>query len=251
LELRELPSKVQEICTGLVGGLKEILGGKLYGIYLYGAAVFPDSGPVSDIDCHVILNEPLDDRNREAVFRLYARLKKDYPPLGQELDIWYILFEDAQKAELPQNQLKTNMSDEWWALHCAHIRADRYVTLYGPEPDKIFPVPSWEGISAALDHEIEYIKNNLKYPAYCVLNLCRIIYSFRNRDVVVSKCFSGLWAIDKFPAWVDILRAALRTYEGKDTNADKSLLRADLNRFLEFGLRCIDKNREVSKTDAD
>jgi len=251
LEFRELPSKVQDICNGLVDGLKEILGRKMYGIYMYGAAVFPDSGPVTDIDCHVILNEPLDDRNREAVFRLYSRLKKDYPPLGQELDIWYILFGDAQKAELPTNQLKTNMSDEWWALHRAHVRAGRYITLFGPEPDDIFPTPSWEDITLALDYELEYIKNNLKYPAYCTLNLCRIMYSFSKRDVVVSKRFSGLWAIEKFPEWVDMIRAALRTYEGKDTNADKSLLQADLGRFLEFSLRCIDKNREIGKTDAN
>ena len=250
MEFRELPSKVQEICTGLVDGLKEILGGKLYGIYLYGAAVFPDSGPVTDIDCHVILNQPLDDRNREAVFLLYDRLKKDYPPLGQELDIWYILFGDAQNAELPTNQLKTDMRDEWWALHRAHVRAGRYITLFGPEPDDIFPTPSWEDITSALDHELQYIKNNLDYPAYCVLNLCRIAYSYKERDVVISKRFSSLWAMDKFPEWVDIIRAALRTYEGKDTNADKSLLQADLDRFLEFSLKCIDDCRKFSEKDA-
>lgn len=250
MEYRGLPSNVQEICNGLVGGLKEILGGKLYGIYMYGAAVFPDSGPVTDIDCHVILNEPLDDQDREAVFRLYVRLKKDYPPLGQELDIWYILFEDAQKAELPSNQLKTNMSDEWWALHRAHVRAGRYITLYGPEPDDIFPIPSWEETTAALDHEIEYIKNNLKYPAYCILNLCRIMYSVQERNVVVSKRFSGLWAGDTFPEWLFVIQAALRAYEGNDTLADERLLQDNVESYLEFALKYIDECRKASDTDA-
>ena len=250
LVYKDLTPDVKKVCDTLVGGLKDILGKKLYGIYLYGAAVFPDTGPVTDIDCHVILNEPLNDRNREGILRLYSKLKEDYPPLGSELDVWYIMLDDARKNSPPPNQLESGMRDESWALHCAHVRAGRYITLYGPEPDKIFPAPSWEEISAALDHEIEYIKNNLNYPAYCVLNLCRIMYSFRERNVVVSKRFSGIWADDIYPEWSSVIQAALRVYEGKDTNADKSLLQADLDSFLEFGLKCIDDCRKFSEKDA-
>lgn len=53
----ELPPTARELCAAFVGGLKEILHAKLYGVYLYGAAVFPNSGPIQDIDCHVILEE--------------------------------------------------------------------------------------------------------------------------------------------------------------------------------------------------
>ncbi len=241
LEYKELPSNIQEICSRLVNGLKDILGGNLYGIYMYGAAVFPDSRPVTDIDCHVILREPLTDRNREDIFRLYSGLKEDHPPLGGELDIWYVLLDDAKKNGPPQNQLKPGMHDESWALHRAHLRAGRYITIYGPEPDEIFPFPSWEEITASLDHEIEYIKNNLNYPAYCVLNLCRIMYSFQERDVVVSKRFSGLWAIKTFPEWASLIQTALKTYEEKYTLASESQLRADMESFLTFALEYIGK----------
>ena len=243
MEYKNLPSNVQEIYHALVNGLKDILSGKLYGIYMYGAAVFTDSGPVMDIDCHVILRESLNDGNREDISRLYNMLAEEYPPLGGELDIWYILLSDARKKNPPLNQLKPGMHDESWALHCAHIRAGRYITLYGPEPDELFPVPSWEEITASLNHEIEYIKNNLKYPAYCVLNLCRIIYSFNERDVVVSKRFSGIWAIDRFPEWTSLIQTALRTYEGTNTPADESQLQADMESFLEFALEYIEKRR--------
>jgi hypothetical protein len=248
LEYKDLPSYVQEICNRLVGKLRDILGGKLYGIYMYGAAVFPDSGPVTDIDCHIILREPLNDGNREDIFRLYDELARDYPPLGGELDIWYILLEDAKKNSPPRHQLKPGMCDESWALHRAHVMAGRYITLYGPEPDDIFPNPSWEEITSALDYELGYIKNNLKYPAYCVLNLCRIMYSVRERNVIISKRFSGIWVCDAFPECSTLIQAALRTYEGKSTPADEKLLQADMESFLEFAIKCIDKYRKAGDT---
>ena len=243
MKYKDLPSNVQKICDALVDGLIRILGGKLYGVYMYGAAVFPDSGPVTDIDCHVIVKDSLSNRDREDISRLYGELAEDYPPLGGELDAWYILLHDAREDSPPLNQLKPVMRDESWALHSAHIRAGRYITLFGPEPDEIFPVPSWEEISTALDHEIEYIKNNLNYPAYCVLNLCRIMYSYQERDVVVSKRFTGIRAIDQFPKWTTLVQAALRTYEGTNTLADESRLQADMESFLEFALEYIEKCR--------
>ena len=251
LEFKDLPVNVQEICDRMVDGLKDILGGNLYGIYTYGAAVFPDSGPVTDIDSHVILKESLNDRNREDIFLLYSKLAEDYPPLGSELDVWYILLDDARKTSPPLNQLKTDMRDESWALHRAHIRAGRFIILDGPEPDRIFPAPSWEEITDALNHEMEYIRNNLNYPAYCVLNLCRIMYSFQERDVVISKRFSGIRAGNTIPEWSSVIQAALRTYGGNDTPADKSLLQDNVESFLKFALKYIDEHRWISETDAD
>ena len=60
--------------------------GKLVGVYVYGAAAFPDSGPTGDIDFHVILAEPLTDPERDAILALHAALARDFPPLGAELD---------------------------------------------------------------------------------------------------------------------------------------------------------------------
>jgi hypothetical protein len=238
-----LPDNIRAVCDALVSGLKEILVDKLYGVYMYGAAVFPDSGTITDIDSHVILNNSLNDIDRADIFHLYEELSKRFSFSGNNLDVWYILFNDAQKTRPPMHQLKTDMHDEWWALHCAHIRAGRYLALYGPEPLDIFPVPSWEEITAALDYEIEYIKKNLLYPAYCVLNLCRIIYSFQKRDVVVSKRSSGIWASNVFPQWRPLIEAALNDYEGRATDNEKSRLQADINQFLAFASELIREAR--------
>jgi hypothetical protein len=242
----DLPQLVKDVCEAFTGGLKDILGTKLYGIYMHGAAVFPDSGPVQDIDCHVILQSPLNEQEKVNISRLFESLSKQFPPLGGELDSFFILLSDARKTSPPNNQRKPEIDDEWWALHCTHIRAGRYLRLYGPEPTEIFPAVLWQDISAALDHEIRFIESSLRYPAYCVLNLCRIIYSFQERNVVVSKRFSGGWAKIQFPEWAPLIEAALRFYEGSATPDDETYLRDKVGSFLTFASERIRKVRHLS-----
>jgi hypothetical protein len=78
------------------------------------------------------------------------------------------------------------------------------------------------------------------------LNLCRIIYSFQERDVVVSKRFSSIWAGKIFPKWSPLIQAALRSYQGTDTPVDKSQLQTNIDSFLEFTMEYIDEYREVT-----
>lgn len=229
-----LPTDVQTICQRFVRSLNTIFGDKLYGIYMYGATVFPDAGRIQDIDCHVILRTIPTLNENEQVFRLYDELAEQLPPLGGEVDAYFITLEDARGSEPPRHHLRPEMWDNSWALHCAHIRAGRYLTLYGAEPDDIFPAPSWEAVAAALENELDYVSRNLHYPAYCVLNLCRIWYSFLHGNVVVSKRFSGQWAIEQFPAFAPLVMAAMKGYEGRATPEEERLLQAEVGNFFTF-----------------
>ena len=240
---RELPLPVTELCEAFVDGLKEIVHENLYGIYMYGASVFPDSGKIQDIDCHVILKESPRDQGKDDISQLFQDLSDRFPLLGGELDTYFILYEDARKTTLPNHQLRPEIRDESWALHCSHIRAGCYISLYGPEPTDIFPDASWNEISAALDSELEFIKKNLSYPDYCVLNLCRIIHSVQERNVVVSKRFAGCWACARFPQWKPLIEAATRSYDGTTTSKDNNLLNTEIEHFLEFASESIDSFR--------
>jgi hypothetical protein len=59
-----------------------------------------------------------------------------------------------------------------------------------------------------------------------VLNLCRILYSLQEGEVVVSKRFSGQWA--------PLIQAAQRDYDEAATEADLQLLSAHAVDFLAF-----------------
>ena len=142
--------KINIICQEFVKGLKDILGKKLYGIYIYGSAVFQDALPLGDIDFHVIIRNELTEIERTEIEKLHESLSRNYPPLGGELDGYYILLKDAYKNSPPKSQMWNHATDSSWALHREHILAGRYIRLYGPEPKEIYPPATWVEVEAAL-----------------------------------------------------------------------------------------------------
>jgi hypothetical protein len=129
-------------------------------------------------------------------------------------------------------------------LHRAHIRAGRCIVLHGPDPVQVFPPVSWPELEEALQGELDYVEKHLAdYPAYCVLNLCRLIYSFETRDVVVSKYGSARWADDALPAWRPHVAAAKRSYERQATAEDEAFLAVEVGRFFDFAVERIRASR--------
>lgn len=231
------PEEIEAFTQAYVRGLRRILGDQLYGIYQHGASVFPESQPVQDVDCHVILSRRLSQGKLAAIQALEDDLAVKFPQLAAVLDVYFILLEEARRAQDPQHQRNLAVYDHSWALHCAHIRAGYYRLLYGPEPTEVFPPPTWQAISAALEHELAFIRDNLIYPAYCTLNLCRILYSYTTREVAVSKQACGVWACQRYPAWASLIQAALRTYRRQHSPADEVLLQVQVGSFLDFALQ--------------
>ncbi|UCB42387.1 MAG: DUF4111 domain-containing protein [Dehalococcoidales bacterium] len=231
----DLPQDVQTVCTALRDGLRATLNDNLYGIYLYGAMVFPDMKDIHDIDFHAVVKRPLTTREKTEVRQLHKELAEEYPVVGDDLDGWYILLNDAQRVSPPQHQVYPDLFDNSWALHRAHMRAGYCIVLYGPEPDQVFPVPAWSELMAGLENERIYIERHLSgYPDYCVLNLCRLLYSYKTKEVVVSKYTAAKWALDNFNTWRTLIEAALRSYAGEISEEDKRLLESETERFYHF-----------------
>ena len=240
-----LPQDVQSVCTALQDGLKAVLGNNLYGIYLYGAAVFPETKHIHDVDCHVVLKRPLNTPEKSEIRRLHKGLADKYPVVGDDLDVWYILLDDARQAAPPRHQVYPGLFDNSWALHYAHMRAGYCVVLFGPEPGQVFPAPIWSELATGLEAERLFIEKHLSmYPDFCVLNLCRLLYSHWTKDVVVSKRTSAEWALNSFPDWGSLIEAALRSYGGVTSDQDKQLLESETVRFYQYACDMIG---EISK----
>ena len=238
-DAKGMPEAIADLCAAFVHGLQEALGDKLAGVYLYGAAAFPDSVPSRDVDFHAILKEKLTTEERAALNDLHAALTRDFPPLGAELDGYYILWQDAGGARPPADQLRPGVADESWALHCAHIRAGRCIPLYGPDPLGLYPAPAWPELEAALHGELRYVAEHPEYPDYGILNLCRLMYSFETRDVVISKAMAAEWARRAMLQWRLLIELAKKSYAGQATVEDKEQMTAGLGRLYEFACRRI------------
>ncbi len=230
-----LPKEATELINAFILGLQDILGQNLYGVYLYGASVFPDSGSMQDIDCHVIICNRLTEAEKAGCLAQSKTLGEQFPGWGEELDAYVILLADAKGHQVPRHQLLPEVYDHSWALHCAHIRAGYYRLLYGPEPTEIFPAPTWGEIDSALRHELQFVLDHPQYPAYGILNLCRILYSYNTRDPAVSKQFSGRWGVEQFPQWANLIQAAMRFYRKEQDQEDLDVMenqRADFYAFM-------------------
>lgn len=242
-----ISQQIDIISRAFVKGLKTILGEKLYGVYIYGAAAFPDAVPARDIDFHVILKSSLTLNEKLQLEKLHKSLAQKFPPLGGELDGYYILLKDARHKTPPKSQMWKGAIDDFWALHRAHILAGRHIALYGPEPKEIYLPPTWQEIKTALYGELNYVEEHLwDYPDYCILNLCRLIYSFENRDVVVSKVQASEWAINALPQWRQHIELARKSYAGQATLEDERFMLAEVEKFFKFAKGRIERASKKS-----
>lgn len=243
-----MDDQVKEIGRVFADRLRGILDTKLHGAYLYGSVVFSDAFPARDIDFHVILESDLTDGERAALEAMHTSLAAEYPPLGGEMDGFYLLLSDARRTDPPRSQLWHRAVDESWALHCEHVRRGKHHVLHGPEPLTIYPTVSWEQIREALFWEWQYVETHIyQYPAHGILNSCRIVYSFRTRDVVVSKAAASTWALEALPHWTDLIEAARQVYmEQAATDADILARRERLEAFHIWARNQIGKKRGQS-----
>jgi len=237
---------VQTISDAFRDGLQAILGSKLVGVYLYGALAFPEAAPTGDIDFHVILKETLTDEERSALQALHETFAERFPPLEAELDGYYILLKDARRKKPPRSQMWNGATDHSWALYREHVRAGRCIILYGPDPNEIYLPPAWPEIESALLSELAFVEQHPhEYPDYCILNLCRLMYSFETLDVVISKTMAAEWAYEALPAWRYFIDLARKAYAGQATAQERELMLAEIDGLLEFAQAHIQASRQA------
>lgn len=247
-----ISQQIKTISQAFVDGLKAILGEKLYGAYIYGAVVFPDAVPTKDIDFHVILKSSLTLDEKSQIEEFHESLAQKFPPLGGAFDGYYILLEDALRKTPPRSQLWNRATDTSWALHREHILAGRHIILYGPEPKEIYLPTAWPELETALYSELDYIENHLQdYPDYCILNLCRLIYSFETRDVVISKAHASEWASNALPQWRRHIELARKSYACKAAPEDRQFLLAEVGKFYVFAKGRIERASKKSTSNRE
>jgi hypothetical protein len=238
--LTRIPQHVQTLSDAFVAELEAILGDRLVGVFQYGAVCFPPSS-LTDFDAHVIVRDAFTETDREQIWAMNERLRSH--ELAHDLDVWYVTLDAMRSNEYPQTELKPGFRDEHWGIHRAHWHAGRFIPVKGPDPRELVPVPTWADLDDGLQSSVEEQREHAgELIAYGALTLCRVLYSYEMRDVVVSKLHAGLWTL----AFLDVehhgvIRAALDAYERKDPA--KAI---DGKAFYEVMLERIARARELA-----
>ena len=204
-------------------------------MFLYGAALFPPS-PVTDFDAHMLVDGPFDLDLRTTLHATHDRVASQAGHEREYLDVYYVTLDAARGTEPPRTEGNPHIHDDLWALHRAHVHAGRYVHVFGPDARDLVQAPTWPEIDEALQAELasitESIAGGRNYP-YNTLNLCRLLYSYENRDPVTSKYHAGVWSMAFLPPERhEIVRAAMRTYAKIATTDDEATLK-EAPRFYE------------------
>jgi hypothetical protein len=224
------------VCELFLDGLRAVLGDALVSLYLYGAVAFPrPEGWALDVDFHVLVARPPTDDERDGLAGLHRRLA-GHPPYGGDLDGYYVLLDDAEASAPPRSVGGVSPStagglvpapvDDAWALHRAAVLAGRSVLLAGRDPRDIVVAPTWPELHAALRSELAFAAGHPEHAAFGVLNACRIAYSARTGDVVVSKAAAADWGMASEPSWWPALEAGVRAYTGRWEPGDDDRLAA-------------------------
>jgi len=225
-----LPQIVQGACVHLRDGLRQILGDDLVALWVYGAVTFEDRPRhLGDVDTHAVLRRPLNRNTVQAIDTLHESTAQ---AAAIEWDSWYILERDMASPLPPSHTFRENLVDQAWALHRAHWLAKQFVLLHGCAPSALIQPPTWVELKEGLRSELSYIEQVVPVPPYAapsaaftVLNGCRIIYSLRTRDVVISKRAASTWALTHLPeAWHEAIRAAQRAYDDCLQPGDEAIL---------------------------
>ena len=155
-ELPPLPNSVAALAVDMRVGLGEIFGDALVSFFLYGALAFPHPPEwIVDFDFHVFIDGPTTETQRFALHELHARLAETQP-LGRELDGYYVTLADAHGRSMPRNQFDLVLADEAWALHRAHVHADRMFLVAGADPRDIVVAPDWDELLDGLRAELAF-----------------------------------------------------------------------------------------------
>ena len=204
-----------------------------------GTTSIADPAHAGDLDTYGIVSRTPDGPTAQRIEQAHDATATEH---GIEWDAWYVLADDAGGTDPPSHAWREGSRDTCWAIHRAHWLTGRYVNLYGAEPADLVMPPTWDELLPELDRELEHIERHVvegdtdPYEAtYAILTGCRILHALASRNVVISKRAAGTWALERLPArWHQVLRVAIRTYDGEGTVDDARLLASAMSPFVSY-----------------
>lgn len=220
-----------------------ILKEKLVGIYVHGSIAFECfNWEKSDIDFLVVINERLNQKEKEALITQILNLDEYCPTKGIEMSV--VLDKVCKPFVYPtpyelhysnsyREEYKTNLSGVCEQLNgvdkdlAAHITVINQVgiTLYGKEIEEVFVPVSKEFYVDGILYDVENVKEEItENPVYYILNLCRVLAYLQN-GLILSKKQGGEWGIENLSnKYTKLVKIAMDCYAGITDFEDDDLL---------------------------
>ena len=215
--------EVNKVLDKLLINIKDILGDKLVGLYLYGSLVWGDfDESVSDIDLLAAVKLPVNEKEFESLEKMHQQFAINYPEWDDRIELQYLSLEalktfKEKESEVvtisPGEPIEKRMVGKHWLMNWYMVR-EKGLTLFGPDPKTIIePITKEEFIQTVKGHVEnwnEWVKPmKSKYAqAYAILTMCRALYAYKNGEQI-SKKQAAEWVQKKLPQYSKLIQDSL------------------------------------------
>ena len=248
-------SDVNATISLLIAGMRQVLGDKLVGCYLYGSLVAGDFDPdASDIDLLAVLDSDLDESAYAALRDMHQHFAQTHARWDDRIEVIYLARATLRTFRTrtssiavisPGEPFHRKAAGMDWLMNWYLVR-ETGKTLTGPPAGELTePIPTAEYLSAVYeyarwwDERIEQAATR-KAQAYAILTLCRAARTLET-GAPVSKKQAAEWAEKAWPEWSTLVEQALlwrhaKGDEGAESDADAEAVSASVRRFVQFAL---------------
>jgi predicted nucleotidyltransferase len=241
---------VNQILNRLFTNVKDVLRDQVIGMYLFGSLANGDFDQHSDIDVLIVTDGDISSNTFSALHEMHIKLSEIDSPWAVQQEVSYIPQHALRRFD-PRNNNHPHLDrDKGERLHMMAHASDwviqRYllrengIVISGPdartlidpvEPHELRPavvevLPLW--VKPILDDPSK-IKSR-GYQSYCVLSLCRMLYTIQNK-AVLSKRAAAEWGLETLDArWKPLIERAVIGRQNSHLEASSE----DINKTLEM-----------------
>lgn len=250
-----LPDDVKALIDTMHSGIREILGDKLVGLYVFGSlttGAFEE--PISDIDLLAALTVDLADEEFARLEQFHLDLMRANPQWDNRLEVGYIPLGSLRRIKPESGMARISPGEPFhrteagnnWPFNLAQLRSQG-LTITGPPPETLIdPISAADLVTVLKALMKEWrtwvtetdLIHHRTYQGYMVITMCRGLYLFHTGEVA-SKRQATAWAIDTYPAWSSLIRDALRWRAGDDGQPDPVIALRLALEFVAFTIRTI------------
>lgn len=208
--------------------MREVLGNKLVGAYLFGSATGADFDRESDVDVLAVTEGGISDDTFAELQRMHARIATIDSWCATQLEVSYIPRPAVRRYQPPDvlhprldrgqgEKLHIMSHDADWVVQRYLVREHSSVLLGPPARELIDPVSPDElrqAMRALVEEWLAPLVENRPlvhtrgYQSFLVLSACRILYTLERGDVV-SKNAAALWGERTLAArWTPLIKGA-------------------------------------------
>lgn len=234
--------EVNAVLEDLRARVREILGDRFVGLYLYGSLAAGDFRPDrSDIDFVVVTDGKLPETMVAALESMHASLAAGSSQWAKKLEGAYVPKHELRRHSpdypprptVNEEQFYLAGEDSDWVFH-RYVLREHETIVAGPSLRGLIDPVRPEDLRRAVREVVQQwwkpmLKNpqRLKdpgYQPYAVLSMCRALYTLEC-GTIVSKTRAAKWALHTLdPRWAALIERALAWRDGQPSDSIEETL---------------------------